>query len=392
MSPKDSLSILKRGCVSLVSEEELAEKLSLGRPLRVKLGVDPTSADLHLGHSVVLSKLRAFQDLGHIAVLIIGDFTALIGDPSGRDSTRPPLTFDEIQKNAETYQSQAFKILDQEKTELRYNSEWLKPFMGLSMLETLKSITVQQLLAREDFKLRLKGNLPLTMLETLYPIFQGQDSVAVKADIELGGNDQLTNLLMGRKMQELAGQRPQTVMTLPLLLGLDGVKKMSKSYENSIGLTDSARDVFGKTMSLSDEGMMSYYELLTNESLDAIKALHPMEAKKRLAEILVTRFHGEKTGKDERAFFDETFSKKKLPEDIPNVSFPVGTLISEMILKSGVVKSKNEARRLISQGAIRMNGEKIPSDREVSQVQNFVLQVGKHHFMAVDLIDEPKSN
>jgi tyrosyl-tRNA synthetase len=386
MLTKDISPILKRGCVSLVSAEDLSEKLSLGRPLRVKLGVDPTSPDLHLGHSVVLSKLRAFQDLGHIAVLIIGDFTALIGDPSGRDSTRPPLAQEEILKNAETYQTQAFKILDKTRTELRYNSEWLKPFMEKSLLETLKFITVQQLLAREDFKLRLKDNLPLTMLETLYPIFQGQDSVAVKADIELAGNDQLTNLLMGRRMQELAGQRPQTAMTFPLLVGLDGVKKMSKSYGNSIGLTDSPRDMFGKTMSLSDLSMISYYELLTSENLERVKSLHPMDAKKDLAQLLTARFHGEDAGKEARSFFEETFSKKKLPTDVPESSFPAGTPLVEMILKSGAAKSKNEARRLIIQGAVRIDGEKILEDAPLTSPRRFTLQVGKHHFLAVELV------
>lgn len=390
MSLQDGLSLLKRGCVSLVNEEELSALLSSGRPLRVKLGVDPTSADLHLGHSVVLSKLRAFQDLGHTAVLIIGDFTASIGDPSGRDSTRPHLNAGEIKKNAETYQAQAFKILDPDRTELRCNSEWLSPFMGTALLETLKAVTVQQILAREDFKLRLKDNLPLTLLETLYPIFQGQDSVAVKADIELGGNDQLTNLLMGRRMQELAGQRPQTVMTVPLLLGLDGVKKMSKSYGNAIGLTDDARDMFGKTMSVSDEGMMSYYELLTNENLDQIRALHPMEAKKRLAEIIVARFCGEKSAVNERAFFEETFSKKKTPKDVPVASFVRGTPLIDMILISGAAKSKNEARRLLLQGAVKIEGEKVLDDSNLNLPRSFTLQVGKHHFLAVDLKEETK--
>ncbi len=388
MNFKDSLAALTRGCVSLINERELADLLESRRPLRVKLGVDPTSPDLHLGHSVALSKLRVFQDLGHKAILIIGDFTALIGDPSGRDSTRPSLSLDEIQKNAETYKSQAFKILDPLKTEIRYNSEWLKPFMSEGLLPALKSITVQQVLAREDFKQRLKDNSPLTMLETLYPVFQGQDSVAVNSDIELGGNDQLTNLLMGRKMQELAGQKPQVVMTVPLLVGLDGVKKMSKSYGNAIGLTDSPRDIFGKTMSLSDELMISYYELLTNLNLDEARALHPMAAKKNLAQILTARFHGEKVALEERNFFEETFSKKSLPQDIPAAIFSPSVSLIEMILKSGAAKSKNEARRLLDQGAVKIDGNKVTEDRPEPLPRKFTLQAGKRHFLSVEIISE----
>ncbi len=388
MSPKDSLATLTRGCVSLVDAQELESLLDSGRALRVKLGVDPTSPDLHLGHSVALSKLRAFQDLGHTAVLIVGDFTASIGDPSGRDSTRPSLDASEIKKNAETYKSQAFKILDRNKTEIYYNSEWLKPFMGGGLLSALKSITVQQVLAREDFKQRLKDNSPLTMLETLYPVFQGQDSVAVKSDIELGGNDQLTNLLMGRKMQELAGQKPQVIMTVPLLLGLDGVKKMSKSYGNAIGLTDTPRDIFGKTMSLSDELMMNYYELLTALNLDEVRALHPMEAKKNLAQILTARFHGEDAGKQERAFFEETFSKKNIPQDIPMASFSPSASLIEMVLKSGAAKSKNEARRLLDQGAVKIDGTKVLEERPLHLPQKFTLQAGKRHFLSVEIMSE----
>ncbi len=388
MNFKDSLAALTRGCVSLIDEKELEGLLESRRPLRVKLGVDPTSPDLHLGHSVALSKLRAFQDLGHKAILIIGDFTALIGDPSGRDSTRPSLSLDEIRKNAETYKSQAFKILDPDKTEIRYNSEWLKPFMSEGLLPALKSITVQQVLAREDFKQRLKDNSPLTMLETLYPVFQGQDSVAVNSDIELGGNDQLTNLLMGRRMQELAGQKPQVVMTVPLLVGLDGVKKMSKSYGNAIGLTDSPRDIFGKTMSLSDDLMISYYELLTNLNLDEARALHPMTAKKNLAQILTARFHGEQAALEERNFFEETFSKKRLPQDIPSAVFSPSVSLIEMILKSGAAKSKNEARRLLDQGAVKIDGNKVTEDRLERLPQKFILQAGKRHFLSVEVISE----
>ena len=386
MDVKDQLSKVIRGAVSVVSEDELLKKLASGRKLRVKLGVDPTSADLHLGHSVVLQKLRAFQDLGHTAVLLIGDFTALVGDPSGRDSTRPPLTPEQVKANAQTYQDQAFKILDASKTELRFNSEWLKPFVADGLLDVLKRQTVQQVLAREDFKQRIKDNSPLTMLETLYPIFQGYDSVALKADVELGGNDQLTNLLMGRRLQQDAGQEAQVALTVPLLVGLDGVKKMSKSYGNSIAFNDSARDIFGKVMKVSDELMLSYYELLTDKDLGPIKAGHPMEAKKALAELLTARFHGESAGKEERRFFDETFSKKALPTDIPSVGFGAGKTLSELIVHCGAVKSRNEARRLIQQGGVKIDGAKAAADDAVgAKAAAFVLQVGKHQFFRVQV-------
>ncbi|MBI5629587.1 MAG: tyrosine--tRNA ligase [Elusimicrobia bacterium] len=377
---------LKRGCVSLASEEELDRKLSLGRPLRVKLGVDPTSADLHLGHSVVLMKLRAFQDLGHVAVLIIGDFTALIGDPSGRDSTRPTLSPERIAANAATYQEQAFKILDSRRTEIHFNAAWLKPFVQGRLLEVLKRHTVQQILAREDFKERLRANSPLTMLETLYPIFQGYDSIAVRADVELGGNDQLTNLLMGRRMQGDEGQEPQVAMTLPLLVGLDGVKKMSKSYGNAISLNDPPRDMFGKLMKISDELMISYYELLTNEDVESVRKRHPMEAKKGLAEALTARFHGPEAGRREREFFEATFSRREIPTDaVKELSLPAGLSLSELILRSGGTKSRNEARRLIVQGGVKINGGKRQTDEPVNSPACFILQVGKHQFVRVTL-------
>lgn len=384
MDIASQVKLLTRGCVAVVSEEELKTKLACGRRLRVKLGVDPTSADLHLGHSVVLSKLRAFQDLGHTAVLIIGDFTALIGDPSGRDSTRPPLSPAQVQANAATYKEQAFKVLDPERTELRFNSEWLGPFAASGLLETMKNHTVQQILAREDFKARMRANSPLTLLEIFYPIFQGQDSVAVQADVELGGNDQLTNLLMGRKMQQDAGQQAQVAMTLPLLVGLDGEKKMSKSYGNHISLTDPPNEIFGKVMKLSDELMWSYYELLTQEDVSRLKAGHPMEAKKSLAEMLTARFHGPAAGKEARKFFEDTFSKKELPTDIPSTNARKGVVLGELLVQCGV-KSRNEARRLIQQGAVKIDGKKAAADTLVEGPDSFVLQIGKRQFVRVNL-------
>lgn len=391
MDIPSQIALLKRGCVSLVSEAELAKKLGSGRTLRVKLGVDPTSADLHLGHSVVLTRLRRFQDLGHTAVLIIGDFTAQVGDPSGRDATRPTLTAEAVQANAKTYQEQAFKILDRSKTELRFNSEWLTPFMRDRLLDTLKRHTVQQLLAREDFKKRVAENSPLTLLETLYPLLQGYDSVAVKADIELGGNDQLTNLLMGRKMQVDAGQEAQVALTEQLLVGLDGVKKMSKSYGNAIGVNDPPNEMFGKAMKISDELMVQYYELLTDADLDAVKAEHPMKAKKELARILTARFHGKAAGDEALAYFENTFSKKELPTDLRVEKVPSGLTLSEIVLRAGGTKSRGEARRLITQGGVKIDGVKAAADDAIRTPPSFVLQMGKHQFAKIELTAEATS-
>jgi tyrosyl-tRNA synthetase len=377
------LDLVTRGATAVVNEAELKDKLSSGRTLRIKLGVDPTSADLHLGHSVVLSRLAAFQSLGHTAVLIIGDFTAMIGDPSGRDATRPPLSVEQIRANAATYQEQAYKILDRSKTELRFNSVWLRPFLSDGLLETLKRVTVQQTLARDDFKARLQENSPLTMLETLYPVFQGRDSVAVHADVELGGNDQITNLLMGRRLQADAGQAPQAVLTLPLLLGTDGVKKMSKSYGNAVGINDPPRDMFGKVMSVTDEVMYSFYELLTTLDMAATRARHPMEAKKDLAGLLVARFHGEAAARAEAAWFEGTFSRRQVPADIREVSLPAGLSLSEVVLRSGGVKSRNEGRRLIVQGGVKVDGQKAGEDAPLAGGGPFVIQIGKHQFVRV---------
>ena len=382
---KNPLARLKRGALSLVSDEELSKKLSSGRILRVKLGVDPTSADLHLGHSVALTKLRQFQDLGHTAVLIIGDFTAMVGDPSGRDSTRPTLTAAEVKANAQTYQDQAFKVLDKSKTELRFNSEWLAPFMRDSLLDTLKRHTVQQVLSREDFKKRLAENSPISLLEVMYPLMQGYDSVAVKADIELGGNDQLTNLLMGRKMQQDAGQEAQVALTVPLLIGLDGEKKMSKSYGNSIGLNDAPNDMFGKTMRVSDELMLQYYELLTDADLAAVKAEHPMKAKKALARTLVARFHGEAAADAALAYFENTFSKKEQPTDLRVERVAPGLPLAKIIVQAGGAKSLGEARRLIQQGGVQIDGVKAAADAPVGAPASFTLKMGKYQFVKVEL-------
>ena len=388
MNTEEILKEIARGTVDIVSREELAKKLSSGKKLRVKLGVDPSSRDLHLGHSVVLDKLRQFQDLGHTAVLIIGDFTAQVGDPSGRDSTRPVLDAETVAANAKTYTEQAYKILDRERTEIRFNSEWLKPFMGgqsagSDFIMTAKNVTMATLLGREDFKARLEEGNPLSLLEILYPVFQGYDSVAVKADIELGGQDQRLNVLMGRDMQKLNGQEPQVVMTLPLLVGTDGVKKMSKSLGNYVAFNDQPNDMFGKLMSLPDALMYTYYELLTLEDLAAVKAEHPMEAKKKLAGLVTARYHGGEQAQAARSHFEQVFSRKELPENMEVYRAEKAGKLSYLMVAAGLVKGMNEARRLIDQGAVRLDGEKVSADI-VFEPKDCVLQVGRRQFRKIE--------
>jgi len=383
----EQLKIIKRGIVDLVSEEELIEKLKENRPLVIKLGVDPTSPDLHLGHSVVLNKLRAFQDLGHKAVLIIGDFTSQVGDPSGRDSTRPVLPQEKIIENAKTYTQQAFKILDKEKTEVRFNSEWLKKFMSfndntLEFFSVAKNITISRLLEREDFKNRIKQESPISLLEVIYPIFQGYDSVTIKADVELGGQDQIFNLLVGRDLQKMYKIKPQVCITLPLLVGTDGVKKMSKSYKNYIAFNDIPDEMFGKVMSVSDELMYSYYELLTDADMDEIKKEHPMKAKKQLAMILVERFYSKEAALKVRENFERVFSSKEIPDNIEKFKLISPTKISQILVLTGGAKSNNEARRLIESGAVRINGQKVESDKIIEK-GDFVLQCGKRYFRKI---------
>lgn len=381
MTIQEQISFLTRGCVDVVNVEGLQKKLESGKKLKVKLGCDPTSADLHLGHSVALSLLRRFQDLGHTAVLVIGDFTAAVGDPSGRDSTRPVLGREKILENAKTYTDQAFKVLDPAKTEIRFNSEWLDPFVtGKDLLQTLQKVTVAQVLERDDFKKRMAAGSPISMLEVLYSLFQGQDSVALKADVELGGTDQIFNLLVGRQLQKQNGQEPQVAITVPLLVGTDGVKKMSKSYGNYVGLNDAPNDMFGKLMSVSDELMLSYYELLTSEDLATVKALHPMEAKKQLAGLLTERFHGKEAAIAARANFEKVFSKKENPDDMPLIKPAEGVMLSAILVEAGAAQSKNKARGLIEQGAVRLNGEKILQDGPLSYQDGDVLQAGKRAF------------
>ena len=381
MTIDEQISFLTRGCVDVVSKADLAKKLESGKTLKIKLGCDPTSADLHLGHSVALSLLRRFQDFGHVAVLVIGDFTAAIGDPSGRDSTRPVLPREQILENAKTYTQQAFKVLDPAKTEIRFNSEWLDPFVsGKELLATLQKVTVAQVLERDDFKKRMAAGNPISMLEVLYSLFQGQDSVALKADVELGGTDQIFNLLVGRQLQKNNGQEAQVAITVPLLVGLDGVKKMSKSYKNYVGLTDAPEDMFGKIMSIADEVMPMYYELLTSENLDEIKAMHPMAAKKKLAHLLVERFHSKEAADAAQTHFETVFSKKEIPTDMPAFKPEDGALLSAVIFAAGAAPSKNTARGLIEQGGVRLKGEKVTQDGPLTFEDGDVLQIGKRHF------------
>ena len=388
MNTDEILKAILRGSVDIVSREELAKKLSSGKKLRVKFGADPTSRDLHLGHSVVLSKLRQFQDLGHTVVLIIGDFTAQVGDPSGRDSTRPVLDHETVSDNAKTYTEQAFKVLDPARTEVRFNSEWLKPFFaspaaGVSaFINSAKGITISRLLEREDFRSRMKAETPVSLLEILYPLMQGYDSVAVKADIEMGGQDQIFNLLMGRDMQKLHGQEPQAVMTMPLLIGTDGEKKMSKSYGNYVALNDLPNDMFGKMMSVSDALMYSYYELLTSEDLEAVRAGHPMEAKKKLAGLVTARYHGDAQAQAARAHFEQVFSRKELPEDMQVFRAEKPGKLSYLMVSAGLASGMNEARRLITQGAVRLDGEKVSEDI-MFEPKECVLQVGRRQFRKI---------
>lgn len=387
VSPEEALEQLKRGAAHLVSEAELLARLQKGRPLRVKLGVDPTSPDLHLGHSLPLAKLAQFQQLGHQAVLIIGGFTALIGDPSGRTSTRPPLSREQIEANAETYRRQAFKMLDPERTEIVNNADWLGQLNFEQVIRLNSRVTLQQMLQREDFKSRIANDQPVRVHEIQYPIMQGWDSVMVRADVELGGSDQLFNCLVGRDFQVQENQAPQIVLTTPILEGLDGVKKMSKSLQNYIGLTDAPGDMFGKAMSITDELMARYYELLFHEKLDP--AMHPMEAKKQLAARIVGRFHSAAEAKAARDEFEARFSKKDLESaDLPQVSLgsvdAVSAVVNAFLQGFQVTKSRGDARRLIEGGGVTWRGEKIADPKAVIAFESpGILKLDKRHAVRV---------
>lgn len=387
----NAIDIIKRGTDTIIGLPDLEERLKEGRPLRIKFGLDPTRPDLTFGHAVVFKKLREFQDLGHLAILLIGDYTATIGDPSGRSATRPVLTFEEVEENAKTYLDQAFKILDPKKTEIRRNSEWFKDMTFGDALNLARKVTVARMLEREDFSKRYESNTPISIVEFLYPLVQGYDSVVLKADVELGGKDQLFNLLMGRGLQRDAGQLEQAVICMPLLVGLDGVKKMSKSYDNYISFNDTPKEMFGKIMSLSDETMWIYFELLlgkTTAELKVLKEGHPMEMKKDLAVTLVGRFHSEEEGIKERVQFESVFSKGNIPMEMPEFNWKDlsanGSTFVEVMAATGLFPSKKEIRRLIEQGAVKANGEKVEDPHyEVSNAEAIVVQAGKRVFFRV---------
>lgn len=382
----DVFEKIKRGTNEIISIEELEKKLSSGRKLRIKLGVDPTAPDLHLGHTVIINKLKTFQDLGHKIIFLIGDFTARIGDPSGRSETRPIMTEEQIQNNIKTYTDQVFKILDKEKTEIAYNSSWLGALGINGLLNLAAKSTVAQMLVRDDFEKRYKEDKPISIVEFLYPLLQAYDSVALKADLELGGNDQKFNLLLGRQIQRDYGiKEPQIVITMPLLEGTDRVRKMSKSYNNYITLNDTPKDMFGKIMSISDELMYKYYELLTQDDLSLVKTMHPKDAKLALAEKIVERYHGKEEGLKEKEEFNKVFAKKDIPEDIEEYLVYDTTLlkVSELLVKSGMVSSKNEARRLIEQGGVKIDSQKVEGDLTVDFSKPFILQAGKRKFKKI---------
>ena len=388
MSPEEQLAHLTAGAAKVLSEKELLEKLRLGRPLRVKLGVDPTAPDIHFGHTVALEKLRQFQLLGHQAVLLIGDFTATIGDPSGRSATRPPLTREEVLKNAETYTDQAFKILDKSKTEIVYNGDWFRKMNYEEILRLNSRVTLQQMLQREDFRNRIENGQEVRLHELQYPIMQGWDSVEIRADVELGGTDQLFNILVGRDLQKEEGQPQQVVMVLPLLEGLDGVRKMSKSYGNYVGVSDPPQEMFGKLMSVSDQLMDRYYQLLLGETRDP--SGHPMEAKKALAEKLTARYHGAEAGAAARADWDTRFSKKDLAAaELPELAIadiPAGATVLALSAHAfkaafGLEKSNGELRKqFITTGSVQLNGEKLTEPNATVALQpGDVLKLSKKH-------------
>jgi tyrosyl-tRNA synthetase len=387
---KERAARLGQGAVEVISAPELAAKLAEGRPLRVKLGMDPTAPDLHLGHSVVLKKLRDFQRDGHTVIFLVGDFTARIGDPTGRSETRKPLTREEITLNAETYRGQVYKILDPERTEIRFNSEWMEQLGVAELIRIAANLSVARMLERDDFEKRLAAQEPLFLHELLYPLIQGYDSVALKADLELGGTDQKFNLLVGRELQRAFGQPPQVVMTMPLLEGLDGHRKMSKSYGNYVGITDRPEDMFGKVMSISDTLMNRYYELLTDSDPAELKAvkggsIHPMEAKKRLAERIVTEYHDADAAHRARNYFETKHQRRQVPDEVPVFRLADEMWVCELLKQLRFAPSTSEARRLVGQGAVKVDGHTI-TDVNFRFVpgEHKVLEVGKRRVARIE--------
>lgn len=388
---ESQLALIKRGAEELLVEAELVEKLKTGRPLRIKAGFDPTAPDLHLGHTVLLNKLRHFQELGHHIMFLIGDFTGMIGDPTGKSTTRPPLSREQILQNAQTYREQVFKILDADKTEVCFNSVWFEPLGAAGMIKLAAHQTVARMLERDDFSKRYGSNQPIAIHEFLYPLCQGYDSVAMKSDVELGGTDQKFNLLVGRELQKHYGQSPQCVLMMPLLEGLDGVNKMSKSLGNYVGIAEAPKDIFGKLMSVSDELMWRYYDLLSFRSGSDISTLkrevsegrNPRDVKVMLAQEIVARFHSQKDAEEALADFEARFQRGAIPDDIPEVTVPAGA-IAQVMKHAGLVASTSEAMRMIDGGGVRLDGTKV-EDRglQLSAGVTVVLQVGKRKYARV---------
>ncbi len=400
MTIEEQIEFLKKGTVDFIREEDLKAKLErsqkTGKPLRIKLGADPTAPDIHLGHTVVIRKLKAFQELGHTVIFLIGSFTGMIGDPSGKNATRPPLSRQEIDANAETYKAQIFKLLDPEKTEIRFNSEWMDEFDAADFVKLTSRITVSQILERDDFKKRMREERPISMHELLYPLVQGYDSVALESDVELGGTDQTFNLLVGRSLQREYEQEPQVIITTPLLEGTDGVDKMSKSLGNYIGIDEPADEMFGKIMSISDELMWRYYGLLTDLSIDEIgelkqkcqsEELNPRNVKIYLAKLIIKDFYSEEGANQAELNFINQFSKGNLPDEIEEMKITSGDYkIADLLLKTQMVESKGEAKRLIKQGGVKVNEEKVAHAGIYVIVNSSIgtlLQVGKRKFLKV---------
>ena len=396
-SPEEQLIEIRRGVSELLTEAELRKKLERGLPLRIKAGFDPTAPDLHLGHTVLINKLRTFQDFGHDVIFLIGDFTGLIGDPTGRNATRPALTPEAVQANAATYAEQIFKILDRERTRIEFNSTWMGSMSAAGLIQLAGKHTVARMLERDDFNKRYKSGQPIAIHEFLYPLVQGYDSVALRADVELGGTDQKFNLLVGRQLQESAGAEPQVVITMPLLEGLDGVNKMSKSLGNYIGVTESADDMFGKLMSISDELMWRYFDLLSFRSSSELARLkqdisegrNPRDIKFELAREIVARFHSEQTAATAHESFIARFQKGQIPQDVPEkeIAIEAEAITVPLLLKqAGLVASTSHAHRLIEQGGVRIDGEKLTdTKRSISAGEAHLFQVGKRDFMRISL-------
>ena len=399
-SVDEQLALIERGIEGLISRENLVAKLTrsleTGIPLKIKAGFDPTAPDLHLGHTVLLQKLRHFQLLGHQVFFLIGDFTGLIGDPTGKSDTRPRLTREDIERNAETYKEQVYKILDKDKTKVVFNSTWFGEFSSFDMIRLASELTVARMLEREDFKQRFDSGRPISIHEFLYPLIQGYDSVALEADVELGGTDQLFNLLMGRDLQRSHSQEPQVVLTMPLLEGLDGVNKMSKSLGNYIGITESPDNIFGKVMSVSDELMFRYYELLSDLSVEEIGVLkedlkdgkvHPKAVKMRLARELTGRFHSPKEALAAERNFEQVFAKHQVPDDIPECRITGGEeaiWLPKLLLDTGLVKSTSDGRRMVKQNAVSLDGEKVTDvDMNIPARGGILIKVGKRRFCQV---------